>query len=215
MVTRNAPIAPRHGRTRPGSTPAAASHAPRLAPRIVRDDGGCPGPSPPRSGMEARAAARGERGAPRAPRLQGLRASTTRSPTSTTRSRSPARRRGARPRSSASSSRPGAGSGCCCCSTPTSGSRTLHRHYLVGQFVGNVLPSTIGGDVVRVARASKNGRLHRGVVRLGRARAAHRDSSRSRCSCSWASSLRPSLLDARARVDRARHRGVDARACSR
>ncbi len=31
---------------------------------------------------------------------------------------------------------------------------TLTQHYLVGLFVGNVLPSTIGGDVVRVARAS-------------------------------------------------------------
>jgi uncharacterized protein (TIRG00374 family) len=32
--------------------------------------------------------------------------------------------------------------------------RTLFSHYLVGLLVGNVLPSTIGGDVVRVARAS-------------------------------------------------------------
>jgi hypothetical protein len=32
--------------------------------------------------------------------------------------------------------------------------RTLTAHYLVGLFVGNVLPSTVGGDVVRVARAS-------------------------------------------------------------
>ena len=31
---------------------------------------------------------------------------------------------------------------------------TLTLHYLVGLFVGNALPSTIGGDVVRVARAS-------------------------------------------------------------
>jgi uncharacterized protein (TIRG00374 family) len=31
---------------------------------------------------------------------------------------------------------------------------TLLSHYLVGLLVGNVLPSTIGGDVVRVARAS-------------------------------------------------------------
>jgi uncharacterized protein (TIRG00374 family) len=30
----------------------------------------------------------------------------------------------------------------------------LFSHYLVGLLVGNVLPSTIGGDVVRVARAS-------------------------------------------------------------
>lgn len=34
--------------------------------------------------------------------------------------------------------------------------RTLLAHYLAGQFVGNVLPSTIGGDVLRVSRASKN-----------------------------------------------------------
>jgi uncharacterized membrane protein YbhN (UPF0104 family) len=32
--------------------------------------------------------------------------------------------------------------------------RTLTTHYFAGQFVGNALPSTIGGDVVRVARAS-------------------------------------------------------------
>jgi glycosyltransferase 2 family protein len=31
---------------------------------------------------------------------------------------------------------------------------SLFSHYLVGLLVGNVLPSTIGGDVVRVARAS-------------------------------------------------------------
>jgi uncharacterized protein (TIRG00374 family) len=31
---------------------------------------------------------------------------------------------------------------------------TLTRHYLAGMFVGNVLPSTIGGDVVRVTRAT-------------------------------------------------------------
>jgi uncharacterized protein (TIRG00374 family) len=33
--------------------------------------------------------------------------------------------------------------------------RTLLGHYLAGQFVGNVLPSTIGGDVLRVSRATK------------------------------------------------------------
>jgi uncharacterized protein (TIRG00374 family) len=33
--------------------------------------------------------------------------------------------------------------------------RTLFGHYLAGQFVGNVLPSTIGGDVLRVSRAAK------------------------------------------------------------
>jgi len=32
--------------------------------------------------------------------------------------------------------------------------RTLFKHYLAAQFVGNALPSTVGGDVVRVARAS-------------------------------------------------------------
>ncbi|HEX5586171.1 MAG TPA: lysylphosphatidylglycerol synthase transmembrane domain-containing protein [Acidimicrobiia bacterium] len=35
------------------------------------------------------------------------------------------------------------------------GLRTLLSHYLAGQFVGNVLPSTIGGDVLRVSRSSK------------------------------------------------------------
>jgi len=33
--------------------------------------------------------------------------------------------------------------------------RTLTGHQLAGQFVGNVLPSTIGGDVVRIARCTK------------------------------------------------------------
>ena len=33
--------------------------------------------------------------------------------------------------------------------------RTLASNYLVGLFVGNVLPSTIGGDVVRVTRSAK------------------------------------------------------------
>jgi uncharacterized protein (TIRG00374 family) len=32
--------------------------------------------------------------------------------------------------------------------------RTLTGHYFAGQFVGNVLPSTVGGDVVRVSRTS-------------------------------------------------------------
>jgi uncharacterized membrane protein YbhN (UPF0104 family) len=32
--------------------------------------------------------------------------------------------------------------------------RTLVSHYFAGQFVGNVLPSTIGGDVLRVSRAT-------------------------------------------------------------
>jgi uncharacterized protein (TIRG00374 family) len=33
---------------------------------------------------------------------------------------------------------------------------TLSKHYLAGQFVGNVLPSTIGGDVLRISRSSKD-----------------------------------------------------------
>ncbi|MCZ7528092.1 MAG: flippase-like domain-containing protein [Acidimicrobiia bacterium] len=33
--------------------------------------------------------------------------------------------------------------------------RTLVSHYLAGQFVGNVLPSTIGGDVLRVSRGAQ------------------------------------------------------------
>ncbi len=32
--------------------------------------------------------------------------------------------------------------------------RTLTAHYFAGQFVGNVLPSTIGGDVLRVSRGT-------------------------------------------------------------
>jgi glycosyltransferase 2 family protein len=34
--------------------------------------------------------------------------------------------------------------------------RSLVGHYLAGQFVGNVLPSTVGGDVLRVSRISKS-----------------------------------------------------------
>lgn len=34
--------------------------------------------------------------------------------------------------------------------------RTLTSHYFAGQFVGNVLPSTIGGDVLRVTRAARS-----------------------------------------------------------
>jgi len=34
--------------------------------------------------------------------------------------------------------------------------RRLTTYYFAGQFVGNALPSTIGGDVVRVARAAKD-----------------------------------------------------------
>lgn len=34
--------------------------------------------------------------------------------------------------------------------------RILVRHYFAGQFVGNVLPSTIGGDVLRVSRLTVN-----------------------------------------------------------
>ena len=36
------------------------------------------------------------------------------------------------------------------------GIRTLLGYYLAGQFVGNVLPSTVGGDVLRVSRSSKS-----------------------------------------------------------
>ncbi|MBM3670770.1 MAG: flippase-like domain-containing protein [Actinobacteria bacterium] len=34
--------------------------------------------------------------------------------------------------------------------------RTLLKHYLAGQFVGNALPSTIGGDVLRVSRCARD-----------------------------------------------------------
>jgi uncharacterized membrane protein YbhN (UPF0104 family) len=34
--------------------------------------------------------------------------------------------------------------------------RTLTSHYFAGQFVGNLLPSTIGGDVLRVSRGAKS-----------------------------------------------------------
>ncbi len=36
------------------------------------------------------------------------------------------------------------------------GLRTLLSHYLAGQFVSNVLPTTIGGDVLRVSRLSRD-----------------------------------------------------------
>ena len=57
--------------------------------------------------------------------------------------------------SSGSCSRRGAGSVSSRCSTSTSRSARCSAHYLAGQFVGNVLPSTIGGDVLRVSRAAK------------------------------------------------------------
>lgn len=42
---------------------------------------------------------------------------------------------------------------------------TLVRHYLAGQFVGNFLPTTIGGDVLRVTRLSAaNGEMPRTVA---------------------------------------------------
>ena len=42
---------------------------------------------------------------------------------------------------------------------------TLVRHYLAGQFVGNFLPTTIGGDVLRVSRLSAtNGETPRTVA---------------------------------------------------
>ncbi len=34
--------------------------------------------------------------------------------------------------------------------------RTLLKHYLAGQFVGNALPSTVGGDFLRISRSSKD-----------------------------------------------------------
>ena len=34
--------------------------------------------------------------------------------------------------------------------------RALTGHYFAGQFVGNVLPSTIGGDVLRIGRSARN-----------------------------------------------------------
>jgi uncharacterized membrane protein YbhN (UPF0104 family) len=34
--------------------------------------------------------------------------------------------------------------------------RTLFKHYLAGQFVGNALPSTVGGDVLRVSRLTRD-----------------------------------------------------------
>ena len=34
--------------------------------------------------------------------------------------------------------------------------RVLLKHYFAGQFVGNALPSTVGGDVLRISRSSKD-----------------------------------------------------------
>jgi uncharacterized protein (TIRG00374 family) len=34
--------------------------------------------------------------------------------------------------------------------------RILLKHYFAGQFVGNALPSTVGGDVLRISRSSKD-----------------------------------------------------------
>ena len=77
-------------------------------------------------------------------------------------------------RSSASCSRPGAGSGCSRCSTSTCRCARCSAHYLAGQFVGNVLPSTIGGDVLRVSRGVEDHRHRRHRVRVGGHRAAER-----------------------------------------
>ena len=52
--------------------------------------------------------------------------------------------------------------------------RTLLAHYLAGQFVGNVLPSTIGGDVLRVSRCVEDDRLERRRLRVGGDRATER-----------------------------------------
>ena len=54
------------------------------------------------------------------------------------------------------------------------GLRRLLSHYLAGQFVSNVLPTTIGGDVLRVSRLSKETGESPELVRLGGARAPHR-----------------------------------------
>ena len=91
----------------------------------------------------------------------------------------------------------------------------LFSHYLVGLLVGNVLPSTIGGDVVRVARAVEHGRLRRGLVRFGRARATHRLRRAAAARVRRASRIRPSLIDHAARVDRAARRGRRRSCCSR
>ena len=59
----------------------------------------------------------------------------------------------------------------------------LVSHYLAGQFVGNFLPSTIGGDVLRVSRLTQlvHGAGHLGL-RLGGDRAADRAGSSCRSS---------------------------------
>ena len=67
----------------------------------------------------------------------------------------PARSRPCSRCSSASCCRPGAGSRCCVVFDAPVPLQTLTGHYLAGQFVGNVLPSTIGGDVLRVTRCAK------------------------------------------------------------
>ena len=54
------------------------------------------------------------------------------------------------------------------------GLRRLVSHCLAGQFVSNVLPTTIGGDVLRVARLSRDTGETPEDVRVGRARAPHR-----------------------------------------
>ena len=51
--------------------------------------------------------------------------------------------------------------------------RRLLSHYLAGQFMSNVLPTTIGGDVLRVSRLAGDRRAPEDV-RVGGARAAHR-----------------------------------------
>ena len=58
--------------------------------------------------------------------------------------------------SSALSCRRCAGSGCSRCSGSTPACGGWCRYCLAGQFVSNVLPTTIGGDVLRVARLSRD-----------------------------------------------------------
>ena len=82
------------------------------------------------------------------------------------------------------------------CSTPTSRCARSTRHYFAGQFVGNVLPSTIGGDVLRVSRSADEHRLERDASFASVAhRAAERLPRAARCSCFFGFAVDPSLLE--------------------
>ena len=93
--------------------------------------------------------------------------------------------------------------------------RTLFKHYLAGQFVGNVLPSTIGGDVLRVSRSSKDVGGARDVAFA--AVVLERLTGIDRVALPHVRGIRgpPRSRRPRSEPGRPAHRGLDGRSCSR